>query len=133
VQDVNKLLKMHQEMGAGDEADQEDGRAQGAGRNVRQGRYRIVVADSRARATASFIEKVGTYNPLLAKDDANRVTLNADRIQLLAGRRRAADRSRCPLPRCGRPQGTRRPQQPEQGQAGRKGSGAYRRAGKEGC
>jgi small subunit ribosomal protein S16 len=43
--------------------------------------YRIVVADSRSPRDGSFIEKVGTYNPMLAKDDANRVTLNADRIK----------------------------------------------------
>lgn len=43
--------------------------------------YRIVVADSRAPRDGNFIEKVGTYNPMLAKDDANRVVLNADRLQ----------------------------------------------------
>lgn len=43
--------------------------------------YAIVVADSRQPRDGRFIEKVGTYNPLLAKDDANRVTLNAERIQ----------------------------------------------------
>lgn len=43
--------------------------------------YRIVVADSRAPRDGNFIEKVGTYNPMLAKDDANRIVLNADRLQ----------------------------------------------------
>ncbi|WOK37029.1 30S ribosomal protein S16 [Sphingomonas sp. C3-2] len=43
--------------------------------------YRIVVADARSPRDGNFIEKVGTYNPLLAKDDANRVTLNADRLK----------------------------------------------------
>jgi small subunit ribosomal protein S16 len=43
--------------------------------------YRIVVADSRAPRDGNFIEKVGTYNPMLAKDDVNRVVLNADRLQ----------------------------------------------------
>lgn len=43
--------------------------------------YRIVVADARAPRDGAFIEKVGTYNPMLAKDDANRVTLNADRLK----------------------------------------------------
>ncbi len=42
--------------------------------------YRIVVADSRSPRDGHFIEKVGTYNPMLAKDDATRVTLNAERI-----------------------------------------------------
>ncbi len=28
-----------------------------------------------------FLEKLGTYNPLLAKDDANRVVMNMERVQ----------------------------------------------------
>ncbi len=43
--------------------------------------YRIVVADSRSPRDGNFIEKSGTFNPMLAKDDANRVTLNADRVK----------------------------------------------------
>ena len=43
--------------------------------------YRIVVADSRSPRDGNFIEKIGTYNPLLAKDDAKRVTLDADRAK----------------------------------------------------
>ena len=43
--------------------------------------YRIVVADSRAPRDGRFIEKVGTYNPLLAKDLPERVKLDAERIQ----------------------------------------------------
>lgn len=43
--------------------------------------YRIVVADARAPRDGAFIEKVGTYNPMLAKDDANRVNLNTDRLK----------------------------------------------------
>ena len=43
--------------------------------------YRIVVADSRNARDGRFIEKVGTYNPLLAKDSPDRVKLDADRIQ----------------------------------------------------
>src|SRR6476659_9055083 len=42
--------------------------------------YRIVVADSRNARDGRFIEKVGTYNPLLAKDSPERVKLDADRI-----------------------------------------------------
>jgi small subunit ribosomal protein S16 len=42
--------------------------------------YRIVVADSRAPRDGRFIEKLGTYNPLLAKDSPERVKLDADRI-----------------------------------------------------
>lgn len=43
--------------------------------------YRIVVADSRSPRDGSFIERIGSYNPLLAKDDANRVVLNTDRAK----------------------------------------------------
>ena len=42
--------------------------------------YRIVVADSRNARDGRFIEKVGTYTPLLAKDSPERVKLDADRI-----------------------------------------------------
>src|SRR3982751_1716962 len=42
--------------------------------------YRIVVADSRAARDGRFIEKLGTYNPLLAKDSPERVKLDAERI-----------------------------------------------------
>lgn len=43
--------------------------------------YRIVVADARSPRDGNFIEKIGTYNPLLAKDDANRVKLDGDRAK----------------------------------------------------
>lgn len=43
--------------------------------------YSIVVADKRSARDGRFIEKVGTYNPLLAKDAANRVNLNEERIK----------------------------------------------------
>src|SRR5690349_3084409 len=42
--------------------------------------YRIVVADSRNARDGRFIEKVGTYNPLLAKDSPDRVKLDNERI-----------------------------------------------------
>ncbi len=43
--------------------------------------YSIVVADSRSPRDGRFIEKVGTYNPILKSDDPNRVSLKLDRIQ----------------------------------------------------
>jgi small subunit ribosomal protein S16 len=43
--------------------------------------YRIVIADVRSPRDGRFVEKVGTYNPLLAKDNENRVTLVEDRIK----------------------------------------------------
>src|SRR3569833_1354692 len=47
--------------------------------------YRIVVTDSRSPRDGRFIEKVGTYNPLLAKDSPERVKLDADRISYWLG------------------------------------------------
>jgi len=43
--------------------------------------YSIVVADKRYPRDGRFIEKLGTYNPLLAKDDAKRVQFNEERIK----------------------------------------------------
>jgi small subunit ribosomal protein S16 len=43
--------------------------------------YRIVVANSRAPRDGAFIEKIGAYNPLLAKDDAKRVIVDVERAQ----------------------------------------------------
>ena len=43
--------------------------------------YRIIVADARAPRDGRFIEKLGVYNPLLAKDSEDRVKLNAERVQ----------------------------------------------------
>lgn len=43
--------------------------------------YRVVVADSRMPRDGRFIEKLGTYNPLLAKDAEDRVKLNVERVQ----------------------------------------------------
>lgn len=43
--------------------------------------YRIVVADKRMARDGRYIEKLGTYNPLLKDADANRVVLVKDRIE----------------------------------------------------
>ncbi len=43
--------------------------------------YRIVAADSRMPRDGRFIEKLGTYNPLLAKDSEDRVTMDVERVQ----------------------------------------------------
>ncbi len=42
--------------------------------------YAIVVADSHSPRDGRFIEKVGSYNPLLKKDDASRLVLKSERI-----------------------------------------------------
>ncbi len=43
--------------------------------------YRIVVADARSPRDGRFIERVGTYHPLLTKTDERRVLLKEDRIR----------------------------------------------------
>lgn len=43
--------------------------------------HRIVVADKRMPRDGRYLERLGTYNPLLAKDDPNRVNLNEERIK----------------------------------------------------
>lgn len=43
--------------------------------------YKIVIADIRAPRDGKFIERIGSYNPLLAKDDEKRVVLDVDRAK----------------------------------------------------
>ncbi|MFL9841930.1 30S ribosomal protein S16 [Sphingomonas sp. ST-64] len=43
--------------------------------------YRIVIADARSPRDGKFIEKIGTYNPLLAKDSDERIKLDSDRAK----------------------------------------------------
>jgi small subunit ribosomal protein S16 len=43
--------------------------------------YSIVAADSRAPRDGRFLEKLGTYDPLLPKDNENRVKIDTDRVQ----------------------------------------------------
>lgn len=43
--------------------------------------YRIVAADGRMPRDGRFIEKLGTYNPLLPKDDEKRVVIDSERIK----------------------------------------------------
>jgi small subunit ribosomal protein S16 len=43
--------------------------------------YRIVVAEATSPRDGRFVEKVGTYNPLLPHDHAERIVLNTERIK----------------------------------------------------
>ena len=43
--------------------------------------YKIVVTDSRKARDGKFIERIGSYNPLLGKDDPDRVKLDTDRAK----------------------------------------------------
>ncbi len=47
--------------------------------------YRIVAADSRMPRDGRFIEKLGTYNPLLPKDSEERVKMDIDRVKYWLG------------------------------------------------
>ena len=47
--------------------------------------YRVVAADSRMPRDGRFIEKLGTYNPLLPKDSEERVKLDMERVQYWLG------------------------------------------------
>ncbi|MEM6494756.1 MAG: 30S ribosomal protein S16 [Pseudomonadota bacterium] len=47
--------------------------------------YRIVAADSRSPRDGKYLEQIGTYNPLLAKDSPERVKLNEDRARYWLG------------------------------------------------
>ncbi|QYZ68142.1 30S ribosomal protein S16 [Neotabrizicola shimadae] len=45
--------------------------------------YSIVLSDSRMPRDGRFLEKLGTYDPMLAKDDEKRVVMNLDRVKEL--------------------------------------------------
>src|SRR5258706_9203707 len=47
--------------------------------------YRVVVSNSRSPRDGKYLEQIGTYNPLLAKDDADRVRLIEDRVRYWLG------------------------------------------------
>jgi small subunit ribosomal protein S16 len=47
--------------------------------------YRIVVADSRSPRDGKFIERVGTYNPMVPKDHPERILLKEDRVKYWMG------------------------------------------------
>jgi small subunit ribosomal protein S16 len=42
--------------------------------------YRIVVAEASAPRDGRYVERVGTYNPMVPKDHEQRLTLNGERI-----------------------------------------------------
>ena len=47
--------------------------------------YQIVIADARSPRDGRFVEKVGTYNPMLPHDNEGRIHLNTDRIKYWLG------------------------------------------------
>ena len=48
--------------------------------------YQIVVADARSPRDGRFLEKLGAWNPMLGKDDANRVQIDTDRAKEWLGK-----------------------------------------------
>ncbi len=55
-------------------------------RLARQGRkkvphYKIVVTNSTSRRDSKFLERLGTYDPLLGKENANRISIVKDRVE----------------------------------------------------
>lgn len=47
--------------------------------------YRVVVAEASSPRDGRYIERLGTYNPMLPKDNESRVSLNGERIQYWIG------------------------------------------------
>lgn len=47
--------------------------------------YKVIVSNSRSPRDGKYLEQIGTYNPLLAKDDENRVRLIEDRVRYWLG------------------------------------------------
>ena len=43
--------------------------------------YKVVAADSRAPRDGRFIERLGSYNPMLPQDNASRFTVNEERVK----------------------------------------------------
>jgi len=43
--------------------------------------YKIVIADSRAPRDGRFVEKIGSFNPLLPKDNKERISVESERIK----------------------------------------------------
>ena len=93
--------------------------------------YRIVIADSRSPRDGRFIEKIGSYNPMLAKGDPNRIVLKADRAKhWLSAGARPSDRVAKFLARADlivappRPQQTKKPQPKKKAQERMKAAAA---------
>jgi small subunit ribosomal protein S16 len=82
--------------------------------------YRIVAADSRMPRDGRFIEKLGTYNPLLPKDSEERVRMDVERVKhWLAQGAQATDRVARMLEAAGVTPKTER-SNPKKGEPGKK-------------
>ncbi len=89
--------------------------------------YRIVVADARMPRDGRFVEKIGTFDPLKAKDDASRLVLDQEKAKAwLAKGAQPTDRVLRLLDGLGLAKREAH-QQPGKGQAEEEGAGARRR------
>ncbi len=87
--------------------------------------FHIVVADSRSPRDGRFIEKLGTYNPLLPREHAQRITLDKERIAHWLKVRRPAVGPRRQVPVAGRDdEAARAPRADQEAAAARQGAGA---------
>jgi len=43
--------------------------------------YKIVIADSRAPRDGRFVEKIGSFNPLLPKENKGRISVESERVK----------------------------------------------------
>ena len=48
--------------------------------------YRIVIAEASSPRDGRYVERVGTYNPMVPKEHEQRMTLNSERIQFWLGK-----------------------------------------------
>ena len=82
--------------------------------------YRIVAADSRMPRDGRFIEKLGTYNPLLPKDSEERVKMDMERVSYWLGQgAQPTDRIARMLEAAGHAEKTER-SNPKKGEPGQK-------------
>ena len=90
--------------------------------------YRIVVADARMPRDGRFVEKIGTFDPLKAKDDASRLVLDQEKAKAwLAKGAQPTDRVLRLLDGLGLAE-ARSALNPLEGQAEEEGAGARRRS-----
>ena len=94
--------------------------------------YRIVAADSRMPRDGRFIEKLGTYNPLLPKDSEDRIKIDLDRVKhWLDQGAKPTDRVSRFLEAAGVVEKQER-NNPKKAEPGAKGQGARRGEGRQG-
>ena len=62
--------------------------------------YAIVIADSKSPRDGRFIEKIGFYNPLLARDHAERLKFDVEKAKAWIGA--GGGSTECPRALCGR-------------------------------